>query len=282
MVFHSAGQGMSGYGALTSTRPRGRSIAADDDGGLRASAPLLLASAADADEVGTALLAGADIVDLKDPARGVLGACDMRTLAAAAAARRRLAPGRPLSAALGAAGADDIAPLAAAAARLGFDYLKAGLDGITDGREAAALLRPLAAAARSAAPGTRLIAASYADAVAVGALAPADLPAAAAAAGYDGCLLDTAVKDGRGVLDHLGIAGIVRFVNDCRARGLLAAVAGSIAAPQIATVVAADPDIIGARGALCAGGRRGRLDGARVRAFRAAIHSAAPQPSSTG
>jgi len=273
---------MSGYGALTSTRPRGRSIAPDDGGGPRAAAPLLLASAADADEAGTALLAGADIVDLKDPATGVLGACDIRTLAEAAAARRHLAPGRPLSAALGAARADDAAPLAAAAARLGFDYLKTGLDGITDGVEAAALLRPLAAAARDAAPGMRLIAATYADARAVGALAPADLPAAAAAAGFDGCLLDTAVKDGRGVLDHLGPAGVALFVRDCRARGLLAAVAGSIAAPDLGLVVAAAPDIIGARGALCAGGRRGRLDGARVRAFRAAIRSAAARPPSIG
>jgi len=273
---------MSGYGALTSTRPRGRSIAPGGDGGPRVSAPLLLASAADAEEAGTALLAGADIVDLKDPATGALGACDVVTLAAAAVARRHLAPGRPLSAALGAARADDTAPLAAAAARLGFDYLKTGLDGITDGREAAALLRPVAVAARSAAPGTRLIAASYVDAAAVGALAPADLPAAAAAAGFDGCLLDTAVKDGRGVLDHLGAAGVALFVRDCRARGLLAAVAGSITAPDLAAVVAAGPDIIGARGALCSGGRRGRLDGARVRAFHAAIRSAAPRPRSIG
>jgi uncharacterized protein (UPF0264 family) len=282
MVFHCAGQGVPGYGALSSTRPRGRSIAPDRGGGPRARAPLLLASAADADEAGAALLAGADIVDLKDPARGVLGACDVRVLAEAAAARRRLAPGRPLSAALGAAREDDAAPLAVAAARLGFDYLKAGLDGTTDWHEAVALLRPLAAAARSAAPGARLIAASYADAPAVGALAPADLPAAAAAAGFDGCLLDTAVKDGRGVLDHLGIAGIALFVRACRARGLLAAVAGSIAAPDLALVVAAGPDIIGARGALCAGGRRGRLDGGRVRAFRAAIRAAAHHPPAAG
>ena len=278
---------MSGYGALTSTRPRGRSIEAGHDGGGPRSNPLLLASAADADEAGEALLAGADIVDLKAPDRGILGACDVRTLSDAAAIRRRLAPGRPLSAALGAvlvargaARADDIAHFAATAARLGFDYLKAGLDGIADGREAAALLRPVAAAARSAASGTRLIAASYADATAVGALAPADLPAAAAAAGFDGCLLDTAVKDGRGLLDHLAIAGVALFVRDCHARGLLAAVAGSIGASDLAAVVAIGPDIIGARGALCSGGRRGRLDGARVREFRAAIRSASPHPPS--
>jgi len=272
---------MSGYGALSSTRPRGRSIAPGRGGDRPPRAPLLLASAADADEAGVALLAGADIVDMKDPARGVLGACDRRVLADAAAVRRRLAPGRPLSAALGAARDDVAAPRAAAAARLGFDYLKAGLDGTTDWRAAAALLRPLAAAARGAAPGTRLIAASYADAPAVGALSPIDLPDAAAAAAFDGCLLDTAVKDGRGVLDHLGIAGIELFVRACRARGLLAAVAGSIAAVDLAAVVAAGPDIIGARGALCAGGRRGRLDAERVRAFRAAIRSAACSPSST-
>jgi uncharacterized protein (UPF0264 family) len=279
IVFHDTGQDVTGYGALCSTRSRDRSIAS---AGPQLWPPALLASAADPDEARMALLAGADIVDLKDPARGALGACDPAVLALAASARRRHAPDQALSAALGPARAPEAVTLAAVAGRLGFEYLKTGLDGAPDTRAAAAFLLPVGGAARRAAPGVRLIAAGYADAQAVGSLEPADLPAAAAAAGFDGCLLDTAVKDGRSVIDHLGHAGIAAFVRACRARRLLAAVAGSIGVADLTRVVAAGPDVIGARGALCDGGRRGRLDPGRVRDFRAALRSAARPNAASG
>src|SRR5262245_40014223 len=165
MAFHSAAQVASGYGALSSTRLRERSIPGAVDGDP---VPALLASAADADEALAALLAGADIVDLKDPSRGALGACGLEALARAAAARDAHAPDRPLSAALGPARDAATAALAAGIARLGFAYLKTGLDGARDARAATALLRPIADAARRASPTARLIAAAYADAPAAG------------------------------------------------------------------------------------------------------------------
>ncbi|HEY6223210.1 MAG TPA: (5-formylfuran-3-yl)methyl phosphate synthase, partial [Gemmatimonadales bacterium] len=58
----------------------------------------LLVSVADDDEARTALAAGADIIDAKNPRRGPLGAVTARTLAAIVGAVR---PHRPVSAALG-------------------------------------------------------------------------------------------------------------------------------------------------------------------------------------
>jgi (5-formylfuran-3-yl)methyl phosphate synthase len=196
-------------------------------------------------------------------------------LARAAAIRKEHAPDRPLSAALGPAVDGGTAALAAEAALLGFDFLKTGLEGAPDARTATALLTPIAGAARRVFPAVRLIAAGYADAPGAGSIDPSELPAIAAAAGFDGCLVDTAAKDGRGILHHLGRAGVASFVRACHSRGLLAAVAGSIDAAGLAEVVGTGPDVIGARGALCSGGRRGRLDPERVRVLRVAISAAA-------
>src|SRR5262245_60224220 len=159
--------GVPGHGALCSTRPRDRSIAA---GHGERTAPLLLASACDAAEAAAAIRAGADIVDLKDPRRGVLGACDGATLAAAAAARDRLAIERPLSAAIGPARDPAAAGHAGRAARLGFDYVKTGLDGVADRGEAVGLLRALCLSVRAGSAGAGLVAATYADAAVVGSL----------------------------------------------------------------------------------------------------------------
>jgi (5-formylfuran-3-yl)methyl phosphate synthase len=269
---------MPGYGGLCSTRSHDRSIPRREGGG-RPRAPVLLASARDPDEAAAAARGGAGIVDLKDPALGVLGPCDDAVLAEAARRVAGVAPGLPLSAALGALRDRNVERRAAVAARLGFTYLKAGLDGIGDPSRAVAWLRRVARAADGARPGARLIAASFADAETIGALDPALLPAAAATAGCAGCLLDTAIKDGRGVLDHLGPAGVTRFVRACRERGLLAAVAGSITPGDLPILVATRPDVIGARGALCSGGREGRLDPLRLGTFRDALRNATASPA---
>src|SRR5262245_13635206 len=276
--FTAQDMSMPGYGGLCSTRSRERSVAARRGAGNRF-APLLLASARDAREAAAAACAGADIVDLKDPSRGELGACGEIVLAEAARSVHVTAPGRPLSAALGGLGDRSVERRAEAAARLGFAYLKVGLDGIGDRREAASRLRSLANVVSEVRAGARLIAATYADAGAVGALDPALLPAIAAAAGCAGCLLDTATKDGRGVLDHLGAAGVARFVRGCRERRLLAAVAGSIASRDLPAIVATAPDVIGVRGALCSGGRWGRLDPLPLDRFRDALRAATILPA---
>lgn len=233
------------------------------------------------------------IVDLKDPRGGTLGACRPEVWRAAAALRDGIAPDVPLSAALGearpsrAAGqlagtaAGTAAARAAIAAALGIDFVKVGLAGIAGAEEVSTALEAVVAAARAArhggriaASGTRVIAASYADAACVGALPPRDLPAAAARAGAAGCLLDTAIKDGRSLTDHLGLEEVARFVADCRGRGLIAALAGSLAVTHLPTLVALRPDVLGARGALCREGREGRLDRGRLILFHDALRVA--------
>jgi (5-formylfuran-3-yl)methyl phosphate synthase len=110
-------------------------------------------------------------------------------------------------------------------------------------------------------------------------LAPELLPRVARAAGVDVCLLDTAVKDGRGLLDWLSPEALTALVDEAHDLGLEVAVAGALRAEDLSVVCATGADIVGVRSAACAGGRRtGPLDPARVRALRAA-YTATPRAS---
>jgi uncharacterized protein (UPF0264 family) len=262
------------FGDLCSTRRSGRSIAPSRSLGPAAGPPRLLVSVRDEAEAAVAIAAGADVLDLKDPRRGPLGACDETTLRAVAALRDRRAPRLPLSAALGPARAPRAARLAALMGTLGYDAVKAGLEGVASESEAAEVLARLAARARASAPGMLVIAATYADTGPARALPHRWLSRVTERAGLDGCLLDTATKDGRPLTRHLDRRDVAAWVEGCRVRGLVTALAGSLREADLAAIAAAAPDLVGARGALCAGGREGRLDANRVTGFRAALADA--------
>ena len=103
--------------------------------------------------------------------------------------------------------------------------------GRLDRVEAVALLRAVRDAVAGV-PGTVLVAAAYADArrVAHAPLAPELLPRVVAAAGVGVCLLDTAVKDGRGLLDWLSPDELTSLVADAHDAGLQVALAGALRA----------------------------------------------------
>jgi uncharacterized protein (UPF0264 family) len=274
--FHNVTPALNRFGALCSTRPRDRSIAAAAPAPGGSGRPLILVSVADEQEAALALAAGADVLDLKDPRLGPLGACAPATLRAVAALRDRRAPGLPLSAALGPARDLAARRLAGVAAECGYDVVKAGCEGIAAPEAATAALVGIAREARRGRPGLLVVAATYADAARVGAIPLDLLPDAAAHAGLDGCLLDTAVKDGRALGEHLPVADLAAFAAECHRRGLLCALAGSIGPQHLPAIAAARPDLIGARGALCEGGRAGRFDPVRLAAFRRILERACP------
>jgi uncharacterized protein (UPF0264 family) len=163
------------------------------------------------------------------------------------------------------------------AAHSGADFVKVGLWGASTEDEAVSLLR----AVREAAGEAAVVAGAYADAsrVAHAPLAPELLPRVAHAAGADVCLLDTAVKDGRGLLDWLSPDPLAALVDEAHDLGLEVALAGALRAEDLPVVAATGADIAGVRSAACADDRRtGALDPARVRALSAAC---AATPSSS-
>ncbi len=148
----------------------------------------------------------------------------------------------------------------AAAAATGVDYVKLGL---FPGGDPDACLDRLAGMI----PTVRLILVLFADAA-----PPFDALPKAAAIGATGVVLDTALKDGRSLLDHMPVARIAAFVAEARARGLLAGLAGALKAPDVPKLLKLTPDLIGFRGALCRNGARGaRLDAEACAAIRALI-----------
>jgi (5-formylfuran-3-yl)methyl phosphate synthase len=236
----------------------------------------LLVSVRAADEVIAALTGGADIIDAKEPKRGSLGPVAPEVL------RRilqEIPDDCPASVALG-----DVAttaeivnaiqrlPLSRRSSSL---YLKLGFAGVRSSDQVRHLLEA-AVSLCSRIPGlARLVAVAYADFERAGSLAPPLISDLATEIGAAGVLLDTQLKDGRGLLNWLSADGLADWVTTAREYGLMTAISGSLQAADLPLACGARPDIIGIRGAACTGGRGGRVSQDRVRRFREALAWAA-------
>lgn len=232
--------------------------------------PRLLVSVVALDEVAAALSGSADVVDVKNPAEGSLGAASPGLLKAV---RARVEAPHLLSAALGDAPhlPGTMAFAAAGAAACGADYVKLGLLGSSRPEQALELLSAVCRATAETNPDTRVVAVAYADADRVGALPPRALPSIARAAGVHGVMLDTAVKDGTSTFTAMGEAEVAAFLREGRSLGLMTALAGALSFDDLARAHSLDVDLVGVRGAACDGGRSGTVSAVRVRELRAAL-----------
>jgi uncharacterized protein (UPF0264 family) len=228
----------------------------------------LLVSVVDVGEARAAAAAGADIVDVKNPAEGSLGAPSPAVIAAVRAA---VPSELPVSAAIGdMPNLPGTAALAALGGALsGATFVKVGLWGVSTEDDAVDLLRAVRDGVADVSD-TVVVAGAYADARRVphAPLAPDRLPRVARAAGVGVCLLDTAVKDGRGLFDWLAHDTLTSLVAEAHAAGLQVALAGGLRAEDLPLVRDTAADIAGVRSAACADGSRSApLDAARVRAL---------------
>ena len=118
--------------------------------------------------------------------------------------------------------------------------------------------------------GARIVAVGYADFGMAGSAPPEEVLGAAVAAGAGGLLVDTWLKDGRALLDHLSIERLTALALGARAAGLLFAVAGNLD-PDAISRLAGIADVLGVRGAACRGGRAGAVDEERVARLRRCV-----------
>lgn len=214
----------------------------------------LLVSVVNGKEAKSAAAGGADIVDVKNPLEGALGANFPRIIRGV----RKCTPSiLPVSVAIGDApnkpGATSLAALGAAVCNI--QYIKVGLYGTSAPPQAVFLLREVCRAVREYDKSIKIIAAAYADAYHVGSLPPLKSPDVAFEAEADGCMLDTAVKDGSSIFSHINDELLRTFVISCREQKLLSALAGSLSEKDIPRISAIDPDIVGFRTAACIGDR---------------------------
>ena len=217
---------------------------------------LMLASVADVVEAEIALVEGADIIDLKDPSQGPLGALSLATVREIVTA---VAGRRMLSAVAGNLDMDPaiLIDAVAALAETGIDYVKIGL---LPSANVGACIDALC----QLAPRIRLVGVVFADLNPDLALLPRF-----AAAGFAGVMLDTATKGKGRLLDYLDIPSLKAFVEACRQVQLAAGLAGSLEPPDVARLLPLEPNFLGFRSALCATqDRRSRLDGDHVKLVR--------------
>lgn len=215
----------------------------------------LLISPMNEKEASQAIAGGADIIDVKNPQEGALGAnypwvikrikeITPKTIEVSCTLGE--VPNLPGSISLAALGA----------ASLGVDYIKVGLYGIKTPQEAIFLLQNVNRAAKDCNPKIKVAVAGYADAERIGAINPLLIPEIAHKSQIDVAMIDTSVKDGKNLFDYLTVEQLKKFVNSAHDFGLEAALAGSLRKQDLPVVYGLGADIAGLRGAACTDSNR--------------------------
>ncbi len=218
----------------------------------------MLASVNSIEEALLALSANVDIIDLKQPALGALGALDTGLVKKIAA---KIDGRRPVSATIGDLPMQPelVYQAVTAMAETGVDYIKIGFFPGGDWPGTIEKLATLTFPDRNIA----LIAVLFADARpdfaiidSIAEPAPGGFTAytpslAIKNAGFKGVMLDTLNKNNGAltqVMDKTEIAQFVSLAKDC---GLVCGLAGSLRLEDIAELLPYQPDYLGFRGALC-------------------------------
>ncbi len=214
----------------------------------------LLVSPINREEAIIASSGGADIVDVKNPKEGSLGAnfpWIIRDVKEAVNGRQ------PISATIGdfnyKPGTASLAALGAAVA--GADYIKVGLYDIQTEEQALELLTKIVQAVKDYDPTKKVVASGYSDYARINSISPMLLPAVAAEAGADVVMVDTGLKDGKSTFEFMDEAELTRFADLAHEQGIEVAIAGSLKFDDLSVLERIGPDIIGVRGMVCGGDR---------------------------
>jgi uncharacterized protein (UPF0264 family) len=199
----------------------------------------MLASVTSLEEAALALDVQVDIIDLKQPSAGALGALDVNLVKEIYAFCKGQ---RPVSATVGDLPMQPglIADAVAAMAETGVDYIKIGF---FPGGDWLGTVQKLSALTRQ---NPALIAVLFAD------TAPnPDMIEVLKTAGFKGVMLDTMDKAKGALTEVMTPANIEEFVNHAKSRRMLCGLAGSLRLKDIPELTAYRPDYLGFRGALC-------------------------------
>jgi uncharacterized protein (UPF0264 family) len=218
----------------------------------------LLVSPMNLDEARLALLGGADILDVKNPKEGSLGANFPWAIRQIADMARGIVP---ISATIGdldyKPGTASLAALGAAIC--GADYIKAGLLGIKTEGQAVDILLSIVKSVKEFDPQKKVVAAAYSDYKRVDSISPMMLPEVANKVGADLVMVDTAIKDGRSTFEFMSQADLEDFINLAHICGKEVAIAGTIGFQHLELLKVLQPDIIGVRGIVCGGDRQASI-----------------------
>ena len=222
----------------------------------------MLASVNSVAEALLVLDAAVDIIDLKQPALGALGAlaiADVKRIVAAIEDRC------PVSATIGdlPMQPDPVFDAVSAMAETGVDYIKIGF---FPGDDWPGTVKKLSGLSQSHA----LIAVLFADAQ-----PDLSIMVLLKEAGFTGVMLDTMNKRQGSLTQVMAAAELARFVAQAKALQLLCGLAGSLRLADIPELLALNADYLGFRGALCREHDRvGQLNKQSVIAIKQAMRQA--------
>ena len=228
--------------------------------------PGLLVSVRSAAEAELALAGGADLIDVKEPRNGALGAAEP---AVWGEVLRTVAGRVPVSAALGELLDEDVCELAAQARGLAF--AKLGLAGC---QKRDGWLRRWFAALDALPRSASAVPVAYADWPAAEAPSPSVALALAAQSRAKTLLLDTFDKRRGNLLEVLSWDSLAEIAAEARRAGVRLVLAGSLDAAAIARLLLLAPAWFGVRGAACRGGRSGTIETALVKSLVRSVMSA--------
>lgn len=215
----------------------------------------LLVSAINLEEAKEATLGGADILDVKNPKEGSLGAnfpwiikqiseyADNHIVVSSTIGDVPYKPGTVSLAALGSVVS-------------GSNYVKVGLYGTSNYYQALEVMNAVVRTIKIYDETITVVACGYADAHNVGSVLPEDIPQVAKDSNSDIAMLDTYTKDGHRLTDHLTRQQLEEFVDTSHSYGLKVALAGSVNKDDVQMLKELNCDIMGVRGCVCTNGDR--------------------------
>jgi len=229
----------------------------------------LLVSPINVEEAIICKLGGADIIDVKNPKEGSLGANFPWMIKAV----KNAAGSVPVSATIGdfnyKPGTASLAALGAAVA--GADYIKVGLYDIQTREQALEMLTNIVRSVKEYDRNKKVVASGYSDYGRINSISPFELPDIGEEAGVDVVMMDTGIKDGRSTFEFLDDEKLMEFVTSAREHGLQTALAGTLKFEDIPALKRISPDIIGVRGCVCGGDRNSSIRKELVEKLRSEI-----------
>ena len=203
---------------------------------------------------------GADVIDLKNPDRGALGAVDLGTAQSIAA---MIGNGATLSATIGdlPLHAGELETAVGSMHATGVDIVKVGVFDKTISRFVLNTFNVLAG------KNIRIVLVFFAE------IFPAGVDfQRLKKTGITGVMLDTCEKANGNLRDKLDDGTLAEFVRKAERAGLLTGLAGSLTREDIPPLLRINPDYLGFRGALCKQQQRTlQIDAAKVTEIRGLI-----------
>lgn len=224
----------------------------------------LLISVTSVEEARIAAENGADIIDLKDPHSGALGALPLPTIQSIMAYMRNEQAGKPVSATVGDVPMElnltepNITERVSALADSGVDFIKIGFFAAKDYQPSLDALKSVIQS------GVQLIAVLFAEYQ-----YPNTLIDDIQQTGFAGLMLDTAHKDGQTILYYHSCNSYAELAKKVKSAGMTFGLAGSLRLQDIDKLKSLAPTYMGFRGGVCEQNLRlAALDKEKIKAIR--------------